>query len=217
MGIYETEIYKMKICITYWKLLGHQEHKHKKGTLQGMRSRSVRRVRTHRYKIALQQHHSLSSKITTAKIRPRKHLALQRYWMDNPLLRGAQDGSSASLLASWRKVPRHCTVEVSPKSTNLSSCAARAGVMAGMALHGDCSSFPQWGSGGAPVADRLVTGRSLGTQDHRIERAAGPGESHPADSVPGNHRSCQVEQLKPLSNQQLHEATFPSYHSEILY
>lgn len=113
------------------------------------------------------------------------------------------------------EVIQHCS-EASPKSTNLSNCAARAGVMAGM-VPGDCSSFPQPGSEDAPVADRPATGRSLGTQYHRIERAAEPGESHPVDSVPGNHRSFQVELLKPLSNQQLHGATSTSYHSETLY
>ena len=76
-----------------------------------------------------------------------------------------------------------------------SSCAARAGAMAGMAHPRDCSSLPRWDSGGAPVADRPATGRSSGTQDHRIERVAVPGGSHPADSVPGNRRSCQVEPL----------------------
>lgn len=93
-----------------------------------------------------------------------------------------------------------------------SSCAARAGAMVGMVLPGDCSGFPRSGSGGAPVADRSATGRSLGSQDHRIERTAVSGESHPADSVPGNHRSCQVEPLL-LNQRQLHEATLPSYHS----
>lgn len=63
------------------------------------------------------------------------------------------------------------------------------------------------------MADQPATGRSLGTQDHRIERTAGSGGSRPADSVPGNHRSCQVEPL--LLNQQLHEATLLSYHSEM--
>jgi hypothetical protein len=87
--------------------------------------------------------------------------------------------------------------------------------MAGMALPEDCSSFPPWDSRDAPVADQIATGRSLDTQYCRTERAVGPG--CPADSVPGNYRSCQVELLKPLSNQQLHEATLPSYHSDILY
>jgi len=76
-----------------------------------------------------------------------------------------------------------------------SSCAARAGAMVGPVPPGNCSGFPQWGSGGAPVADRPATGRSSGSQDHRIERVAVPGGSHPADSVPGNRRSCQVEPL----------------------
>lgn len=87
--------------------------------------------------------------------------------------------------------------------------------MVGMVPPGDCSGFPRWGSGGAPVADRPATGRSLGTRDHHIERAVVlvPGGSHPADSVPGNHRSCQVEPL--LLNQQLHEATLPSCRSAV--
>jgi hypothetical protein len=112
------------------------------------------------------------------------------------------------------EVTWHCR-EVSLKTTHLGSCAARAGVMAGMALLEDCSSFPPWDSGDAPVADQLATGRSLDTQYCRTERVVGPGR--PADCVPGNYRSCQVDLLKPLSNQQLHEATLSSYHSEILY
>lgn len=107
--------------------------------------------------------------------------------------------------------------EASPKIAQVfSSYAARAGATVGMVPPGDCSGLPRQGSGGgAPAADLPATGRSLGTQDHRIERAAVlvPGGSHPADSVPGNHRSCQVEPL--LLNQQLHEATLLSCHSEM--
>jgi hypothetical protein len=87
--------------------------------------------------------------------------------------------------------------------------------MAGMVPPADCSSFPRWGSGGAPVADWPATGRSLGTQDHRIERADVSGGSHPAGSGPGNHRSYQAELQKLFLNQRLHEATLPNYHSDM--
>lgn len=80
---------------------------------------------------------------------------------------------------------------------------------------GDCSSFPQWGSGGAPVADWSATGRSLGTQDHRTEIDDVPGGSHHADSGPGNHRSYQAELQKLFLNQRLHEATLLNYHSDM--
>lgn len=87
--------------------------------------------------------------------------------------------------------------------------------MAGMVPPGDCSSLPRWGSGGAPVADWPATGRSLGTQDHRIERADVSGGSHPAGSGPGNHRSYQAELQRLFLNQRLHEATLLNYHSAV--
>jgi hypothetical protein len=43
--------------------------------------------------------------------------------------------------------------------------------------------------------------------------AAAPGESHPADSVPGNHRSGLADVLTWLLNQS-HEATLLSCHPE---
>ena len=91
--------------------------------------------------------------------------------------------------------------EASPTRAQVSSsCAARAGAMVGPVPPGNCSGFPQWGSGGAPVANCPATGRSLGTRDHRIDRAAVSGGGRPADSGLANHRSCQEEPLKPFVN-----------------
>jgi hypothetical protein len=56
---------------------------------------------------------------------------------------------------------------------------------------GSHSGCPQQGSGGAPVSGHPETGRKLGTHGLQTGKAvaAAPDESHPADSVPGNHKS----------------------------
>jgi hypothetical protein len=57
---------------------------------------------------------------------------------------------------------------------------------------GSHSGCPQQGSGGgAPVSAHPETGRKSGTRGLRIGKAvaAAPDQSHPADSVPGNHKS----------------------------
>ena len=79
--------------------------------------------------------------------------------------------------------------------------------------HSDCC--PQPGSGGAPASGHPETGRKLGTHGLQIGKAvaAAPAESHPADSVLGNHRSGLAEVLTYPLNQS-HEATLLSCHPE---
>jgi len=79
------------------------------------------------------------------------------------------------------------------KSTGLSKCAdaASSDEMAETVRPGSHSGCPQQGSGGAPVSGHPETGRKLGTHGLQTGKAvaAAPDESHPADSVPGNHKS----------------------------
>ena len=103
-------------------------------------------------------------------------------------------------------------------NTGLSMCAGAASsggiaVTAPQESHSDCC--PQPGSGGAPASGHPETGRKLGTHGLQIGKAvaAAPAESHPADSVPGNHRSGLAEVLTCLLNQS-HEATLLSCHPE---
>ena len=103
-------------------------------------------------------------------------------------------------------------------NTGLSMCAGAASsggiaVTAPQESHSDCC--PQPGSGGAPASGHPETGRKLGTHGLQIGKAvaAAPAESHPADSVPGNHRSGLAEVLTYPLNQS-HEATLLSCHPE---
>lgn len=103
------------------------------------------------------------------------------------------------------------------RSTGLSMCAGAASSceIAETVPQGSRSCCPQPGSGEAPVSGHPETGRKLGTHGLQIGKAAAaaPGESHPADSVPGSHKSGLAEVLTWLLNQS-HEATLQSCHPE---
>lgn len=101
------------------------------------------------------------------------------------------------------------------KGKGLSSrcAAATPGETAVIGHSGNRSGLPRPGSGGALGFEN---GRKLDTHGHRIASAAAvaaPDESHPADSVPGSHRSDSVEAPTLLLNQH-HEATLQNCHPE---